>query len=236
MGIEYYHNLEQRSEAWFAAKCGVLTASNMKSVLSPAKLEPIGLKKTGEYEPPAYLYELAAQSANKFIEPTFQSFDMARGQEEEILAISLYSEKFEPVTPMGFVTNDRWGFTLGCSPDGLVGEEGGIQIKSRNQKNQMETIVTHDLAEAMIQVQTELLVTERKWWDLVSYSNGMNMYVIRVHPDAKIQNAILGAAAIFHKSLDATIEIYKNRLSSPDARVIPVERRVEQVMQVTEES
>ena len=235
MTIKFYPDLEQRSEAWFAAKCGVLSASNMFRVLSPAKMEPIGLKKTGEYDPPAYLYELAAQRVNQFIEPTFQSFDMARGEEEEILALSLYNEKVAPIQKMGFVTNDRWGFKLGCSPDGLVGEDGGVQCKSRCQKVQMETIVTHDLAEAMIQIQTELLVTERKWWDLVSYSNGMNMYVLRIHPDAKIQNAILGAAAIFHKSLDATIEIYNNRITRPDVRVIPVERRVEQEMQVTEE-
>ena len=235
MTIKFYPDLEQRSEAWFAAKCGVLSASNMFRVLSPAKMEPIGLKKTGEYDPPAYLYELAAQRVNQFIEPTFQSFDMARGEEEEILALSLYNEKVAPIQKMGFVTNDRWGFKLGCSPDGLVGEDGGVQCKSRCQKVQMETIVTHDLAEAMIQIQTELLVTERKWWDLVSYSNGMNMYVIRIYPDAKVQNAILGAAAIFHKSLDATIEIYNNRITRPDVRVIPVERRVEQEMQVTEE-
>lgn len=221
-----YHKVDQRSPEWFQLKCGILSASEMKKIITPAKLEPA---KNEECR--THLYELAAQRRTQYIEPQFQSFDMLRGQEEEIYAKALYAEKFAPIIDIGFVTNDKYGFTLGCSPDGLVGENpatgGGIQCKSRLQKYQMETILKDgQLPEFMLQIQTELLVTERKWWDFISYSNGMNMAVYRCYPDVKIQTAILAAAALFHEQLEANLAVYDNKLTNPDIRIIPVERRL----------
>lgn len=110
---------------------------------------------------------------------------------------------------MGFVTNDQWGFTLGYSPDGLVGDDGLIECKSRKQKYQMETIMTDTVPEEyVIQLQTGLLVTERKWIDYISYCGGMPMYVRRVVPDEKIQAAIVAAATIFHQKLEKIINTY----------------------------
>lgn len=222
MSIKYYPNIEQRSPEWFALKCGVLTASNMGRIITPAKL----LYSKSEAAK-AYLYELVAQRITKYIEPQFQSFDMMRGEEEELLAKALYSEKYAPITDMGFVTNDKWGFTLGCSPDGLVGEDGGVQMKSRIQKFQIETIISDgNMEDFLLQIQTELLVTERKWWDFTSYSNGLNMAVFRMYPDRKIHDAILAGAATFHEQMDALIKVYQDKLASPDARITPVERRL----------
>lgn len=222
MTIEYYPNIEQRSPEWFALRCGVLTASNVDKIITPAKLEYAKNEKAR-----TYLYELTAQRITNFIEPTFQSFDMARGEEEEILAKALYSEKFAPITDMGFVTNDKWGFKLGCSPDGLVGEDGGVQFKSRIQKYQVETIINDgNILDFALQMQTELLVTERKWWDFGSYSNGLNMAIFRMYPDVKMQNAIAAAGAMFHEQMDALLKVYDDKLANPDARIIPVERRL----------
>jgi predicted phage-related endonuclease len=124
------------------------------------------------------------------------------------------------------VTNDKWGFSLGMSPDGLVGEDGGIQVKSRRHKFQVKTIVLDELPpEFVIQVQTELMVTEREWWDFPSFSAGMNMYTKRVHRDEKIISAIEKAAKIFHDKMDVAMATYKARLSDPTFRIVPVDRK-----------
>jgi hypothetical protein len=54
---------------------------------------------------------------------------MLRGQEDEIMAREAYNKHHAPVTDMGFITNDKWGFALGYSPDGLVGEHGLIECQ-----------------------------------------------------------------------------------------------------------
>lgn len=222
MTIQYHSNVVQRSPEWFALKCGILSASNIDKIITPAKLEYAKNEKAR-----TYLYELTAQRITNFIEPQFQSFDQIRGEEEEILAKALYSEKYAPVTDMGFVTNDKWGFMLGCSPDGLVGDAGGIQCKSRVQKYQVETIVNDgNITDFTLQIQTELLVTECKWWDFISYSNGLNMAVFRMYPDTKVQNAILAAAATFHEQMGALLKVYADKLANPDARIVPVPRRL----------
>lgn len=234
MAAKYYPEIEQHTDEWFSAKCGVLSASNMHKIITAVKLEPSKAKDGGEID---FLYDLCSQRVNQFMEPTFQSFDMQRGTEEEILAKALYAEKFNtPIIDMGWVTNDKWGFTLGCSPDGLVGDDGFIESKSRNNKIQFKTIVNNTVpADVILQIQTEFLVMDdRKWCDTLSYSNGMNMVVYRMYPDIKVQAAILGAAASFMKRCDDYLKIYADKVSCPEARIYPVERRIEQEMMTTE--
>jgi hypothetical protein len=135
---------------------------------------------------------------------------------------------------VGFITNDKWGFTIGYSPDGLVGDHGQIECKSRNQKLQVRTLVDYvpdDLIDPdfMIQVQTGLLVSERDWCDLVSYSSGLPMATVRVYANAKIQDAILDAATAFEARLAVARNKFNAVLASK-ARLIPTERKVYQEM------
>jgi metallo-beta-lactamase family protein len=90
---------------------------------------------------------------------------------------------------------DFGAFRLGYSPDGLVGEDGTIECKSRRARFQVETIVARAMpADYAIQVQTGLLVSGRAWCDFVSYSGGLPMAVYRVHAAEDVQDAILRAA------------------------------------------
>jgi putative phage-type endonuclease len=178
MTITYHDDLIQGSEEWHQARCGLITASEMKLILTPT------LKVANNDKTRAHVWELAAQRITGYVEPTYIGEAMLRGHEDEILARALYSEHFAPVTEVGFVTNDEWGFTLGASPDGLVGDDGLIECKSRIQKYQVQTIVEHYRAatipdEFALQVQTALLVTGRKWCDLISYSGGLPMTAMR---------------------------------------------------------
>lgn len=227
-GITYFPDLVQGSEEWHAARCGLLTASEIKLIVTPT------LKIASNDKERAHLYELLAQRITHYVEPSYISDDMLRGEEDEIFARSLYAERYAPVQEMGFITNDRWGFALGFSPDGLVGDDGFIEVKSRRQKYQIETIV-ECVADSklpqdyMLQVQTAFLVSERKWCDFISYSGGLHMVTIRVFPDPAVMAAIVTAADAFEKRLSEKLEKYRSALSSK-ARLIPTKRRVEQEM------
>ena len=224
--IRYHRDLVQGSDEWLAARCGLLTASEMKLIVTPT------LKPASNDKERAHLYELLAQRITRHVEPSYISDDMLRGREDEIEARILYAERYAPVDEVGFITNDRFGFTLGYSPDGLVGDDGLIEVKSRRQKYQIETLINGEVpAEYAIQIQTALLVSERAWCDFISYSGGLPMVTIRVEPDAKMQAAILDAAAAFEQRLAEKLETYRTRLAST-ARLIPTERRVEQEMHV----
>jgi predicted phage-related endonuclease len=222
--IKYFPEMEQGSEEWLAARCGILTASEMKLIITPT------LKTANNDKERSHLYELAAQRINKYVEPHYISDDMLRGHDDEILARQLYSEKFAPVQECGFITNDQWGFTIGYSPDALVGDDGLIECKSRRQKYQFETIVSGVMPDDYkIQVQTGFLVSGRKWCDFISYSGGMPMVTIRVTPDPVVQDAIIAAATAFEMRLEKRLMEYREILKS-NARLTPTERRVQEEM------
>jgi hypothetical protein len=201
--IRYHFDIEQGSEEWHALRCGILTASEMKFIVTPT------LKPASNDKERAHLFELLGQRITQHTEPRYISDDMLRGHEDEIEARIRYAENFAPVTECGFVTNDDHGFVIGYSPDGLVDDDGLIECKSRRQKFQVETILADRVPEEyMLQIQTGLLVTGRKWLDFVSYCAGLPMYVKRVFPDARYQEAIIAAAIGFEYRLQIAQEKY----------------------------
>jgi predicted phage-related endonuclease len=218
-GVKHFPGLVQGSEEWFAARRGLLTASEVKLILTPT------LKIASNDKTRAHVFEIAAQRITAHVEPSYIGDDMLRGHDEEHHARALYAQHFAPVTECGFITNDRFGFTIGYSPDGLVGDDGLIECKSRRQKFQVETIAAGEVPnEFILQLQTGLLVSGREWIDFVSYSNGMPMAVMRVEPDEEVQGAILEAAEAFEAKVAETIAAYHNNLAS--IRSIPTERRI----------
>lgn len=227
-GMVHHADLIQGSEAWLECRCGLLTASEIKLIVTPT------LKPASNDKERSHLYELLAQRVTGYVEPHYISDDMLRGTVDEIEARSLYAEKNGPVQEVGFITNDIWGFTIGYSPDGLVGDDGLIECKSRRQKFQIETIIENDVpVEHVLQVQTGLLVSGRKWLDFISYSGGLPMLTVRVWPDPVVQAGIITAAAAFEERLAVKLMRYRGALESDDMRLIPTERRIEQEMFVS---
>ncbi len=201
--IRYHFDIEQGSEEWHALRCGILTASEMKFIVTPT------LKPASNDKERAHLFELLGQRITRHTEPRYISDDMLRGQDDEIDARIRYAEHFAPVTECGFVTNDDHGFVIGYSPDGLVDDDGLIECKSRRQKFQVETILADRVPEEyMLQIQTGLLVTGREWLDFVSYCAGLPMFVKRVFPDARYQDAIIAAATDFERRLQEAQQKY----------------------------
>ena len=222
MAVRYFEDLEQGSDEWLAQRCGLLTASEMKLIITPSTLKPADNDKTR-----VHLYELLAQRITGYVDPHYVNDDMLRGHQEEIDAKAAYAKHIAPIRDVGFITNDKWGFTLGYSPDGLVGEDGGIEVKSRLQKYQVSTIVAERMPDDfLMQVQAGMLVAERSWIDFISYSGGLPMIPIRIEADPKIQDAILAAATKFEAALQEKLDRYREVLRT-NRRLIPTTRRVE---------
>lgn len=204
MTITIYEELIQGSDEWRQIRCGCLSASEMKLILTPT------LKIASNDKERAHVYEIAAQRVTQYVEPQYIGDHMLRGKSDEIRARFKYEEHYAPVKEVGFITNDKWGFKLGYSPDGLVGDDGLIECKSRLQKLQFETIATEKVPdEYMLQLQTALLVSERHWVDFISYCGGMPMFVSRVYANIEMQDAIIEAAKKFHERVDDVIRKYE---------------------------
>jgi hypothetical protein len=204
MTTTYHPTLIQGSDEWITARCGMITAGSMKLILTPT------LKTASNDKERQHLYELLAQRATGYVEPSYIGDDMLRGMEDEIYARALYSEKYAPVTECGLVVNNDLGFDIGWSPDGLVGDDGFIECKSRRQKYQAQTIIEDAVPEEYkLQIQTALFVSGRAWCDFISYCGGMPMYVKRVEPDPIVQDAIKLAAIGFECRLIKAMTAYK---------------------------
>lgn len=231
MTITYHKEMVQGSDEWHAARCGLPTASEMKLLVTAATLKPASNDKER-----AHMWELLGQRITGHVEPRWIGDDMLRGQDDELLALELYEKTYGAIQRVGFVTNDKWGFTIGYSPDALVGEDGQVgergqvECKSRKQSLQIRTLSDYVSANKIdpdfsIQVQTGLMVTERAWCDLVSYCGGLPMATVRVYPDEKIQAAILEAVTIFESKIVYAKAKFDSVMASK-ARLIPTERKI----------
>ena len=222
--VTYYRDLLQGTEEWLQARCGLLTASEMKKILTPT------LKAASNEKERAHLFELLAQRINRYVEPSYIGDDMLRGHADEMDACLLYAKHHAPLQNIGFMTNDKWGFTLGYSPDGLVGSHGLVECKSRAQKFQVQTILEHVVdaggltipVDYVMQLQTGLLVSERQWIDFISYSGGMPFVVIRQYPDPVIGDAIINVAGEFEFRLQKRLREYMGATKD----MIPTERKI----------
>ena len=224
MTITIHRELIQGSEQWFNVRMGILTASEMKHIITPSKLQYASNDKER-----AHLYEITAQRISQYVEPAYISDDMLRGMDDECEVKNIYRQHFGEIEDVGFITNDKWGFVIGYSPDALVGNDGLIETKSRKQKFQIETILKDEMPiEYLIQVQTGLLVSQRAWCEFVSYCGGLPLYKKRIYPDAKVQEAIIAAAGEFYKKVDANIQDYNVRALG----LIKTERKIEQEITV----
>ncbi len=221
MTITYHKDVIQGDDAWHAMRCGLPTSSEMSLLITPT------FKVADNDKTRQHLFELLAQRITGYVEPRYVSDDMLRGQADEIEALSLYEQNYSPIQKVGFITNDELGFTIGYSPDALVGDDGLVEVKSRRAKYQVQTIVEGVVPlEYMIQVQTGFLVSKRKWLDFVSYSGGLPMFVLRSYPMPIVQEAIVNAVTKFEERLALHLAAY----TKASATLIPTERKIEQEM------
>ena len=115
--------------------------------------------------------------------------------------------------------------------DGLVGDDGMIECKSRCQKYQVQTVVEEWTGVARIpeeywlQVQSQMLVCGREWVDFISYSGGLPMAVVRVEADTSTQEAIIEAAAKYEARINEVIADFHAAVEARGYH--PTERTIE---------
>lgn len=202
----YHYDIEQGSEDWLKARLGIVTASEVNHILTAT-----GKPASNEGQR-SYACQIAAERELGYIEDHYESFDMMRGHFQEGIAREVYNDNYDEVKECGLITRKFNGITLGASPDGLVGDDGGIEIKSRLSKFQIKTIISGEVPKDYYnQIQALLMVSGREWFDFVQYSNGMPLYVQRVYPDMERQQCIADALVEFEKKVEETISNYKER-------------------------
>ena len=202
MAVKIYDDLTQGTDEWLEARRGIVTASVVGQLITTRTMKPANNDTSR-----GLMMTLLAERITGFIDPVYVSEDMLRGTMEEPIARQAYSDQTcTEVEQVGFMTEDIGSARLGYSPDGLVGDDGLIEIKSRRQKKHLQTILSDAVPpENMAQIQCGLLVSGREWCDYVSYCAGMPLYIKRVHPSIQWADAIVESAIL------AEIEMKKAR-------------------------
>ena len=191
MTLHVFDDLEQGSDSWLDARRGIVTASVVGQLITPGTIKAASNDKTR-----ALHAQLTAERITGRSESVFVNDDMMRGNLHEPIARDKYAEHHGvTVEQVGFMLRDELGFKLGASPDGLIGNDGGLEIKCPRAKTHIQTILTDQVpAYNMAQVQATLVVTGRDWWDFVSFHAGLPLYTKRVYPDPKWHDSIIVAA------------------------------------------
>lgn len=206
MALHEYPDVIQGSSEWDDLRRGMVTGSVVSTLVTAKTLKP-----ASNIETRTLTALLVAERITGHTDPTWVGDDMARGWDDEPRAIEKYSEHYAPVTPMGFLIRDDWGYQIGYSPDGLVGDDGLIEVKSRRQKKHLTTVLADQVpAENLAQIQCGLLVTGRDWCDYISYCGGMALWTKRVYPDPRWFEAIVAALAAFEEAAERMASDYLN--------------------------
>ena len=205
-GLKIYTDLEQRSPEWYEARCGVLTASVVGKFITPKTV------KVANNEPSRGITrQLVAERITGHVVETYQSDAMFRGVMDEPLARDLYTKHHASATEVGFMVAEIHGHKLGFSPDGLVGDDGLIEVKSAEPKIHLARILSEGVpSEHMAQMQAGMLVSGREWCDFISYCGGMPMLVRRVIADPAWFDAIIGALDAFETDAAQMIAAYED--------------------------
>ena len=206
MTLTIFDQLEQGTPEWLEARAGILTASTIGQLITAKTIKPAmndrsrGLCQT-----------LIAERITGHVEPVYPNRAMTRGTLLEPEARRIYAAQTgQDVDEVGFARLDTDTYTLGSSPDGLVSDDGGIEIKSPSAKVHVATVLSGAIPDYnRAQVQAFLHVTGRAWCDFISYLPGEPLFIIRDFPDEMWQQAIVSAAEQFEETARRAVARYE---------------------------
>ena len=173
--------MEQRSDEWFAARLGKVTASRVADVIAKTKTGPSASREN--YATQLVLERLTNKQADSYTNAAMQW-----GTETEPMARQAYELKRGLfVNETGFVDHPTIEMS-GASPDGLVGTDGLIEVKCPNSATHMETMLTQKVpAKYIPQMMWQMACTGRNWCDFVSYDprfpENLQIFIERVEYD-----------------------------------------------------
>ncbi|TRC78552.1 YqaJ viral recombinase family protein [Mesorhizobium sp. WSM4310] len=195
---------EQGSTEWFACRAGIPTASKFATVMAK------GEGKTRS----KYLRQLAGELLTGEPMESFTTLHMDRGKTMEDEARETYAFIHDAdIRRIGFIRNGN----KGASPDSLVGDEGGLEIKTALPDIQIERLMSGKLPpEHKAQVQGNIWISGREWWDFVSYWPKLPMLTVRVFRDD-----------IYIANMSAEIDAFNAELAELVERIRNYDRRGE---------
>ena len=197
--------MEQRTDEWFAARLGKVTASRIGDIMAKTKSGYGAARKN-------YMAQLLCERLTGMREETFVSAAMQRGTDLEAKARATYIlTNGDLVEEIGFVEHPNIEMS-GASPDGLVNDDGLIEIKCPNTATHLEFIRTKKpKSEYILQMQWQMACTGRSWCDFVSYDDRLPekfaFYSIRLKRDDDLIKEIEDEVQKFLDELNGTIQI-----------------------------
>lgn len=180
--LQIIRDIEQGSPEWHDLRKGRMTASHAQEIANAGKgLDTLCLK-------------IAAQIYTDTIAPSYKNENMRIGNEEEDFARKAY--ELTTGCDVEQVTFGIYSDYVGASPDGLIGEDGGLEIKRKTFEKHCNLLCGIEKFESkyLWQCRMNMLVFDRQWWDLVSYNplfKEKSLYKIRLVRDAKYDEILL---------------------------------------------
>lgn len=206
------HDCEQRSPDWYALRLGRPTASEFAKLVT----------SKGERSKSAdtYALTLAAELyAGAPVDPWEGNAWTERGREMEAKAMAFYEfMRDAPIRRVGFVTDEAG--TMGCSPDGLVGDDGLAEVKCLKAENHVKAILyfqEHGRCQTdyVQQSQGQMMICERKWCDLVFFHPTLPLLVVRQTPIRAVVDGLRDAIAAVLRERDVALAALRRQAGEP---------------------
>lgn len=192
--------MEQRSDEWHKARLGKVTASKVSAVLA----------KKDSATRADYLTDLVLERLTGTQQEFYQNDAMQWGTDTEPQARMAYeAETGNLVDELGFIDHPTIA-NFGCSPDGVIGETGLIEIKCPNSKTHLSTLLSGKAPTKYIpQMQTQMAVMNRQWCDFVSFDprlpEDLQLFVIRVDRDDEYIAKLEEEVTAFLEEVELTV-------------------------------
>lgn len=200
--------MQQGTQEWLNARCGLFTASRFADLLAKTKTGVSASRAN-------YIAQVLCERLTGKVAETYINSAMQTGTEREPLARALYEAQTGVlVQEVGFIQHDT--LPCGASPDGLIGDDGGIEIKCPQPAAHLDYLLDANApAKYIAQIQGCLWITGRKWWDFVSFNpdfpENLQLKVVRVMRDEEfirnIENEIIKSEEDVTKKIEAVNKI-----------------------------
>ena len=196
-------HIPQGSDEWLMARCGKITASKVAEVLAMTKTGPSERRTK-------YMWQLVAERLTGDFTRTYTNDAMLWGIENEPVAREFYEALHDvQVEQVGLYVHPRFDFAA-ASPDGLVGEDGLLEIKCLTTVNHIRSIYDNQPPKDYLpQVHWQMACTGRKWCDLTLFDPrvplSMQLHTFRIHRDDSEIERIEDAVLNFNNEIEAVI-------------------------------
>jgi len=209
--------MDQRSDDWFAVRCGRVTASRVADVVARTKSGYSASRAN-------YMAQLVCERLTGATESTFTNAAMQWGVDHEADARHAYCFHHDAeVSEVGFVLHPTLTLS-GASPDGLVADDGLVEIKCPNTATHIDTLLNSAVPEKYLtQMYWQMACTDRAWCDFVSYDprlpEEMRLFVKRVDRDAERVAELEAEVAKFIDELNSTVDKLKAQYGPSSAAI-----------------